>query len=503
MAVETEQVTNEYKDILNGPGDMPQGQTLTHAQRTAKNSALLIIQPLILNIVSIFVTAYIARTLGMGDYGRFTFAIAFVGMFLPFINVGLRTITVREIAENRNTLSTFLGRMVALRVFLAVIAIVTIFLGINILGYPQTTKNIVYIFSATILFGAISSTFIDTFQAYEKMEYVAWTQFAAGAILTLLSVVVLYLGYRLMGLMLIYTFGSFLTLVFAFWYLSRKFTVPKIAVDLRFWKENLHKGAPFFYPALVATIGGRMGIIILSKIAGDASVGIYGAASMLVDRLMVIPDGIGTAIFPTMAHLHKNSKEEAVSIFRRFFLYLVLLGLPIALGITILAGPIINLMYGAEYKSATPVLQFLAWWLFFSFLTYIQSLALGAIHREKEAAKIRLGTAIFGVVLNFIFIIWLGVIGLAISSVATALIYCALLSRPIKKYLVKDLLNLKIFVKIIVANMVMAIFVALTLKYNVFLPIAAGAVSYASIIVFLGVARHAELNKLVKSIIKR
>jgi O-antigen/teichoic acid export membrane protein len=232
-------------------------------------------------------------------------------------------------------------------------------------------------------------------------------------------------------------------------------------------------------------------------------VGIYGAALMLVDRLIVIPDGICTAIFPTLARLYKDSKEEASSIFRQFFLYLLLLGLPIALGTTILARPIINLMYGSEYKDAVPILQILAWWLFFSFLTYIQSLALGAIHQEREFARIRIGTAIFGVILTFILIIWLGIIGLAISSVATAIVYYLFLSKPIREYLIKDLLRLNIFVKIVVANTVMAIIVLLVNEYNLFLAVIAGVVSYIFAILFFGIVRYVEIKKLLKTILKR
>ena len=95
----------------------------------------------------------------------------------------------------------------------------------------------------------------------------------------------------------------------------------------------------------------------------------YGAANNLVERLMIIPDGICTAIFPTMAAVYQSSKEEANHLFQNYFLYLLLLALPLAIGVSILAKPIVNLIYGAEYQATALILQIMIWALFLIFLT--------------------------------------------------------------------------------------------------------------------------------------
>jgi O-antigen/teichoic acid export membrane protein len=472
---------------------------MSSTEKVVKNSLWLIVQPLVLNIISIFVIGYIARTLGQADYGRFVFAFAFVMMFSPIANMGLRAIMVREVAEDKNKVSIFLGKIMTLRFFFALIALATIFFAVNLMHYPPITKIVVYIASLTIIFNTITTTFQDTFQAYEKMEYVAYTQFISGLVLTALSVLVLYIGYRLIGLTMVYCFGSFLGLVIASWYLFKKFTIPKIKIDFLFWKRSLYKGTPFFYPSLVALIGAKIGIIFLSKMSGDTSVGIYGAANNLVEKLIIIPDGICTAIFPTMASTYQASKNDAAHLFQRFFLYLFLLGLPIAIGTTILAKPIITLIYGTEYHASILILQVLAWWLFLTFLTMIQGYALGAIHQEKKAAIVPFITTPCYIILNLILIPRFREIGVGISSVAVAILSFIIHSIFIRKYLVVDnLLRNKLFIKMLIANILMGVFVFLFGKYNVFLSILIGVIIYSFTILFLRIVSSDDLLKLWK-----
>lgn len=476
---------------------------MNSTQKVVQNSIWLIIQPLILNVISIFVIGYIARTLGQADYGKFLFAFTFVAMFGSITSMGLRTITVREIAEDKSKVSVFLGNILTLRFFLALIAVVAIFFVVNLMHYPQITKIIVYIISLTVVFNTVSGTFMDTFQAYETMEYVVYTQFVSGIVLTALSVIVLYIGYRLIGLTLVYCFGSFLALIISALYLFRRITTPKIKIDFSFWKKSLYKGAPFFYPSLVASVGAKIGIIFLSKMSGDISVGIFGAANNLVEKLVIIPDGICTAIFPTMAALYQSSKDEAAILFQRFFLYLFLITLPIAVGTTILAKPIITLIYGIEYQAAILILQILVWWLFLTFLTMLQGYALGAIHQEKKAAIVPFIVTPCYIVINLLLIPHFKEIGAAISSVITGILSFAILSIFIRKHLISNLLENKLIIKVLIANTIMGVFVFLFRKYNVFLSISLGAMIYSFVILFFQIISVNDLVKLLNTFAKK
>ena len=90
--------------------------------RVVKNSFWLIAQPLLMNAISLFQVAYVARHLGKIGYGRFVFAIAFTAMFMPVTNLGLRLLTVRHIAtSDRKDVAAYVGKMTTLRFLLSLL----------------------------------------------------------------------------------------------------------------------------------------------------------------------------------------------------------------------------------------------------------------------------------------------------------------------------------------------------------------------------------------------
>ncbi len=453
---------------------------MSHARNVIKNSIWLTLQPLILNAISIFAMGYIARMLGKDDYGKFVFVFSVIAIFAPLSNLGLRAITVREMAKSQKIDTDFLGKMLVLRIILSVISIILIVVLVNIMNYSTLTKNAVYIMSLSLIFQSITTMFIDIFQAHEQMKYVAYIQFIPGLLITILSVAVLFFGYGLIEVMWVYCFGSFFGLLTSLAYAYKRIIISNLLIDVKFCFENFKKGAPFFLPGLVALASLKIGIVFLSKIGGDIPVGVFGAANNLVEKLIIIPDGICTAVYPAMIILFQKSTEETSLLFKQFYLYLILLGLPISVGTTILAKPIIYFIFGAEYLSSVLVLQILIWWLFVTFLISLSGWTLGAIHQEKKGAKSSLLSSSIFIVLALIFIPLLKENGLALAMLISGLFSFFVFMFYIKKYLVVDrVIEPIIVLKLILINLVMGITVYLLRDKNILVTIVSGIMVYS------------------------
>ena len=198
----------------------------------------------------------------------------------------------------------------------------------------------------------------------------------------------------------------------------------------------------------------------------------------LIDRLLVFPDGICTAIFPTLAILHKNSPDEAAQLFRRYFEYLFMTGLPIAVGTTILAEPIVVLLFGRQYLSAIPVLVILSWGLFLTFLASLQFWTLGAIHEEKKGARIALIVTPLGVLFNLALIPYFHERGIAWANLAATLVSLVLLRHHIRRKFVRPIVSWSRLVRLVGASALMGLLVLPARKLNIAVPLAVGAVSY-------------------------
>ena len=78
-------------------------------QRIAKNTIFLFIAQIVNYILTFFYTIYIARYLGAEGFGILSFAIAFAGIFSIFADLGLGTLTFREVSRYKSLENKYLG----------------------------------------------------------------------------------------------------------------------------------------------------------------------------------------------------------------------------------------------------------------------------------------------------------------------------------------------------------------------------------------------------------
>ena len=57
---------------------------------------------LFLDVFFCFIIIIITRLLGVEDFGRFTFALSFVALFAILADLGLNTLTIREVAREKD-----------------------------------------------------------------------------------------------------------------------------------------------------------------------------------------------------------------------------------------------------------------------------------------------------------------------------------------------------------------------------------------------------------------
>jgi O-antigen/teichoic acid export membrane protein len=449
-----------------------------------------------LNVISLFVVGYIARTLGQTDYGVFNFALAFVAMFSPLYQMGLGTVTTRALTQNSAGSSRFFWKMMALRFFLSLFAIASVFLAVGLLHMPSVTVSVVHLAALTLLFGALTSTCSSALQGLQKMNHVAIAAFISGLVLTILSVVVLVLGLRLIGLTVVYVLGSALGACLSLIYVLRIYRTPEWIVDLDFWKRSLRMGFPFFLSGFVSTMGAKVGVVMLSKMHGDAAVGVYAAASGLVERLGTIPDGISTAVFPAMAALYIASRGDAGDLFRRVFSYQLMLALPIAVGTTVLAKPIILVIYGVGYLPSVAVLQLLAWWLFLAFLSMLFNYVLGAIHQERTVLRIAIAAAGVSVVVNAALIPLLGERGVAVAGIVSLAVTSLLSHLAIRKHLNPGYTSISLLARTASANVALGLLVYSLRDLNVLIPIVVGVAAYIPLLILCRAIERQEVMDL-------
>lgn len=475
------------------------GDNLNTIQKIAKNTGILILADIISKLFGFLFIVYVARHLGAEGFGILSFAIAFTGIFGVLVDLGLSTLTVREVAKDKSLARKYLGNVVTIKIIFTTITIGLIILTINLLDYPEQTIKVVYLVSLSVIFGAFTGMFNSIFQAFERMEYNSIGMVLNSILLLSGALFAIRQGYGVIGFASIYLLASIIVMGYSFVICIRKFVTPKLEINWAFWKGMIKKALPIMIGTILMVFYTRIDIVMLSLMKGDEAVGWYDAAWRFVGMFMSIPAIYMMAIFPVMSSFYNSSHNSLEILYQRSFRYLFMLALPIGVGVTILAERLIFLIFGSEFVSSIQVLQILAWVLIFSFPIGLLGYLLVAIDRiELNALSAGIGVLV-NISLNLILIPLFSYVGASVSTLIAQLTLFIALYYFLSKNSCTIPLNTA--VKPLIAGLFMGIFIYLLRDINLIL-VLVSAPSLYFFLLYIFRAITAEDISLVKQVFR-
>lgn len=384
---------------------------MSTVQRIARNTTVLLVAQVASYLLSFFYMMYAARYLEPANFGILSFAIAFTGIFAIFGDFGLQSLMVREIARDRTMAPKYLANVGLMKVIMVAVAYGLIALTINLMGHPQETINVVYLLGLSFVFQAFTQMFYSIFQAFERMEFQAIGQILNAALLLGGVMFAIRHDFTVVGFASVYVITNAVALGYNLAVMKLKFSSPASAPSARvmefdrsFWKPTIREALPFGLITLFAAVFYGADTIILSSAKGDAVVGWYSAAYRMVLILLFVPTALGSAIFPVMSRFYRTSPESLRHGVEKLFKYMTMLGIPLGVGITLLAQRIIWVVFGPEYTPAAIALQILIWSIVLVYIGGPIGTLLQTTNRQGVAARIVGISTLANVVANLILI---------------------------------------------------------------------------------------------------
>ena len=463
--------------------------------RIAKNTGVLFAGQIASHVFIFLYMMYAARYLGPSDFGILTFALAFTGIFGVICDFGLQPLTVREVARNRSLASKYLSNIVGLKIILGTFCLGLIVLVINLLDYPDKTLTVVYLLALSIVLKAFNSMFYSIFQAYEKMEYQSLGQILNSFLMLVGVVFAMKWKLEVTGFSAVYFTVSTAILIYSLMVLKINFPdvyLPWrhriIEIDWPFWRATFTEAFPFGIAMTFMVIFYWIDSVMLSLMKGNTVVGYYNASYRIVLALQFIPNSFITAIYPVMSKYYETSRNSLEASFVNSFTYLLILGVPIGFGTTILAKPIISLIYGIDYTLSVPALQILIWSMVFIFMSQPFGNLFNCVNRQAVVSKTTGICVGLNIILNIILIPKYSLIGASIATLITevaSLILLVFWSTEIF-LTIPDAKTLAVTgAKILISSAVMSLYTLYFINMSLFALIPSATVLYFIVLFFL------------------
>lgn len=371
-------------------------------------------------LLSYATNVVVANYLGVAEFGQLLYAVALVMLFATLVTAGLSGLVVRDLVRHHDDRFEILGTVFAVRVAAGVLSI-TALIGITfVFGTGGGTDRVLVAIVALGMGAKVAEVIEFWFQSQTQLRYVSIanvTGHVAGsatkltfvfvgaplvafawaiAIEQLLAAAMLLLTYRLR----VGGFGSW------------TFRAARA-------RSYVSQSWPLILSGVASTVNLRIDQVLLGVILGSTAVGTYAVAATLSEVWYFIPTAISGAVFPTVVRAKEASDELYRRRLRQLYGAFAWGAIGVAVVMTVLSGPLVDLLYDDEFAGAADVLVIHVWTAPFLFMGVIFSRWL-IIEGLLWTSLVRHGLgAVLNVALNLILIPDHGPEGAAVATLVS------------------------------------------------------------------------------------
>src|SRR6202521_1121845 len=457
----------------------------TSHSRLGRNLAVLAGSQAVTWSLGLLWTIFIPRALGPRGLGELTIATAVTGVVGVIAGLGIGTLLVKEIARDHQHAAQLMGTALLVRTGAIVPALGAV--GLYVLAvHPSREQTLVLLLAAAaMVFGLLVQPFQSAFQGIERMEYLAYGDILTKAVLSLVGIALVIIGFRAVGIMTMILGISVVVLLMNVWWSRGKFGIDW-TVDRDRVRRLVVDSLPYWTTGLVLTVYLWIDSVMLSAMSSTVVVGWYAVQTKIFETLL-------SAAFRAGAYALRAAGKPALE-------SVLVLTLPVAAGAALIAQPFLATIYGPSFAPSYWVLVILALTVPATYFDIMVNQVLIASNRQGVWTKVMVAGAIVNPLINLFLIRYFqdhlhnGAIGAALSLLTTeagiAVVGILLLPNML------DASSVLRLARAALATGGMALVVWTLNEFGLFVEVAAGAASFAALALILRVLNREELTML-------
>lgn len=390
------------------------------------NASWLVLGTLVARLSGLAMVIVFARELAVADYGLYALALAVGAVLDPLTDLGMTPYLVREVAQGEGGRTPVRALARAKAALVGAALLVTTAVTAATAGSEEFAVAIVAM-AASMLLDSGANFVFGYFQGRESMRLEARMTAVVSCIRAVGAIVIALATHELVPVL------AWLLAVSAG---QLALAVAVVRRDLRVWSTDTVPAHPIDWHSVLAmgliaifAIGYlRLDAIVIGVALDREAVALYAAAYALVFGLQIIPLKIATALGPALARGKARDRDALVAIWRDGLLAVLLTVLPLTLATSLLAEPLVTLLFGSRFSEAGTALAVLVW----SSPVWAVNMVLTGVLRAAGAERAIAKATGAGLALNLAVNVWAiptyGIVAAAAATIATELLVLAVQS---------------------------------------------------------------------------
>ncbi len=383
------------------------------------NTSWLLFERVVRVGTALVVSALVIRHLGPNDFGVLSYALSLVALFSVLSQLGLEAILTQEIVRGDDSHYRLLGTGFVIKLFGSLVAMVAVAAAtIGMKDNPLTTL-LVLIIAVSLPLSAFT-VIVFYFQAKVEARFSVYAYLIQLFVSSGIKLGLIWVDAPLIWFAVVVAIEALLLAVgLILSYRCQKQRVLRWRFDRALAISLLRKSWPLALSAIAIVVYSRIDQVMLKKLLDDDAVGQYAAAVRISEAWHFFPVMVATSLFPALVNAQKTDRKLYLGRLQRLHDLLAWLAIAVAVPVTLLAEPMIALLFGQQYNQSATVLQIHIWAGFF----VAMGLASGRwliLENLQRYAILKTGSgALVNIALNLLLIPEYGVVGAAVATVVS------------------------------------------------------------------------------------
>ena len=439
------------------------------------------------------VTLSLATCLGRAGYGRIEFAFNIVFWLVLLVRNGCEVIAARELARHPGLVRPLVNHLF----FIKIVVAISLFFALAIVAATTLTdpadRKLLTLYGLMLLTTAMGLDFV--YRGMERMGLVAISLY----IRTVVYAVGIWFwvgdATRIAWVPIWLAVGETCGIALVWSQYVREYGFPRPILSARFLRVFLKRCQPVLMIQVAQTVLGSIDLMVVGLFCTWDQVGLYGAPHRMVAAALTFGMIFQQVVFPTLARSWRDTptagRKSLDALVRGLMLGLV----PLSVGATILAGPLVQFLLPA-FQGAGPLLALGIWRAPLLTLAFLYHMTLIALNRESAGVRLLAAGALASGPLVGLLLWQFGLTGAVSGILVIALSLVVAGYSCLAREHRQPAWHHHIF-RPLMASLVMVPVCLILLRWHVLAAVLGGAIAYIVVLATIGGLRIADLRNLV------
>jgi O-antigen/teichoic acid export membrane protein len=354
-------------------------------RRIASNFAFLSAAELICRGTSVVVTLSLAKRLGVVGYGRIEFAFNIVFWLVLLVRDSSDVIVARELSRHPRLIKPLVDHVLAIKGLFSLV----LFTGLAIVGAVTLSERadwwILLSYGLMLFTTAIGLDFV--YRGTECMGLLAVSLCTRTCIYAVGVLAWVWEPSRIVWVPIWLAIGEASGIGLVWLHYLRTYRIPRPRLGLRVLSIIVQRGRTVCLIQLSQAVISTADLMVVGLLSSWGDVGRYGAPHRMVTAILTFGLIFQQAAFPTLSRLWRQSARVGRDALDLLVKLQVTVLVPVAVGGTVLAEPLVRQILPEEYSGAGLLLSLGIWRAPLLILAFLYQTALIALNRESVGVR--------------------------------------------------------------------------------------------------------------------